>query len=909
MANNNVYINLIEGNSIYGHTRRNGFLKVSKTGMMANSLLLHELNRTSGFKVKELNKTGKLFTNDIINVTFDYGVNDADFTYELVSNGIEKKLEELAKTTDTVTIEKLEKSIQDSKQYLTYIEENKHKPEWNKLSAEELRKILYVEGFKLNIDGKEIEYVEFSRSTSKGRTGETLFIKKSLFNKINKWQRMGLKFGKNEAVDLVSLRAYETLTSSGIIETMKIDVESILIVEDIKSTFKQKANVVYTVVDDKGNKGLDVKLVNDHVMSNDIFDGESLMDNSLFIENGFKNKGFALLRNHFFKSASFNTNIQQFLMDNCPENVNFEDWELVDMFGNKIKASTVKVITTPNSCKFLKFAYKMGLDNDKANKSAMFDYWKSIVKLEGDTFGICKFDKKSNNPLTSKGERTRGMSYQMINGLLADAEDIKELLQLELDYVQDLKNDNDVFIKHLERTSSTMNNNNMYVLGFKANPEFAKTELFKTFKTLTISSYVKELKTGKVRVVGDYLTMLSNPIELLKSAIGSFNVLTDVPTLQGNQVSTSLFEHGEELVMHRNPTTNMTNTLLSVNVINDDIKKYLNIGDNVIVVNSINHPICNILSGADFDSDTTHVSNNKTLIKLAKRAEEFYVCDMSIKQLEVKAYTSSKLNCALADNLIAESKYNIGIVVNASQNALSMYHHLKSLGMENGASEMLKITHIVNILSMLAIDSAKKDFEINVGKAVSVVNRKVAKFMCSNSDLVDWSENEEARLELENNIDEKLKFKPMFFKNNVDRKQRDNVRYIKFNTPMDELQIQLSNLKYAKHVKSIPLVSILNKVPTKHVRTNQIEKLEELAIKIKKELDFNNTIKNKDARCKAIQLSNLAFEYEVNRYKINEATLYTMMKMIERNELKGNAKLLMKVLFETNIEIMSKLLK
>ena len=56
--------------------------------------------------------------------------------------------------------------------------------------------------------------------------------------------------------------------------------------------------------------------------------------------------GMMLLRNHFFKMCGFRTNLQQFLKDWCFENnVDYETFEIEDMFGVKHLAKNIKVIT------------------------------------------------------------------------------------------------------------------------------------------------------------------------------------------------------------------------------------------------------------------------------------------------------------------------------------------------------------------------------------------------------------------------------------------------------------------------------------------------------------------------------------------------------------------------------------
>ena len=81
-----------------------------------------------------------------------------------------------------------------------------------------------------------------------------------------------------------------------------------MVVNDYESTFKEDA-LVTRIVDGELH-------TNDEIveLSNSIWDGQSLMDISLF--GDYQDKGMLLLRNQFFKSCCFNCNIQKWFKDN-----------------------------------------------------------------------------------------------------------------------------------------------------------------------------------------------------------------------------------------------------------------------------------------------------------------------------------------------------------------------------------------------------------------------------------------------------------------------------------------------------------------------------------------------------------------------------------------------------------------
>ena len=114
------------------------------------------------------------------------------------------------------------------------------------------------------------------------------------------------------ASDQASWQAYIALTLSSIESTIKLPKKSILIIRDMVSRFTE--NVVCVEKTD----GHDLKAEEEETeIENVIWDGEALLDASVFFENGYGNHGMMLLRNRFFKTCAFNTNLQDWFTDNC----------------------------------------------------------------------------------------------------------------------------------------------------------------------------------------------------------------------------------------------------------------------------------------------------------------------------------------------------------------------------------------------------------------------------------------------------------------------------------------------------------------------------------------------------------------------------------------------------------------
>ena len=124
--------------------------------------------------------------------------------------------------------------------------------------------------------------------------------------------------------------------------------------------------------------------------------------------------GMALLRNHFFKACAFRTNIQKFFKDYCEEHgIDYESYQIKDMFGIWHYAKDIKIITSDNAIKFKKFVDLIG-----STVPLAYEYWCDRVRNDGCIFGIVKSDHPS------KLGKVQKSSYQMLNTLPCSKEDL-----------------------------------------------------------------------------------------------------------------------------------------------------------------------------------------------------------------------------------------------------------------------------------------------------------------------------------------------------------------------------------------------------------------------------------------------------------------------------------------------------
>ena len=162
------------------------------------------------------------------------------------------------------------------------------------------REKLYTEGF--DIDG--MHYVRYKRSARASRDGRCMFIAEPLYVDMMKWSACELS--ADDVTDQASWQAYLSLTISSIEGTIWLPKKAILIMPDAVSTFETEAVGVEETADH------DLTATEKKVtVKNKIWDGQAMLDISVFEENGYAGYGMVLLRNRFFKTCAFNTRLQE----------------------------------------------------------------------------------------------------------------------------------------------------------------------------------------------------------------------------------------------------------------------------------------------------------------------------------------------------------------------------------------------------------------------------------------------------------------------------------------------------------------------------------------------------------------------------------------------------------------------
>lgn len=651
------------------------------------------------------------------------------------------------------------------------------------LTSQELRDYYYENGAKITYrtfdknkneilnKRKSVCYKMLYRSPGKAKEGHCVFVREQLHSKFLNYLTMGLweKMPNTIGADIVGLSAYAPLITATAVDYIQIPMESIFVVKDEEVSIEKKALTVtsrkavykkyvpdYDSIEEsinqsgftfykkkvkanpclkyikKRKKSLEeIGIKTDDIpkkereytkdecyvdrsggkkqITNILWDGMGIIDSSIFPKD---KEGFIYCRSHFFKSCLFRGNIQEYFKDNCD---NYEEEYATDYMGRKLKISDIKVIITENSLKWVKF---VGMISKKSSLSVGFNYYEQKMKKDGEWFAIVK------SAHDSKYGDVQRSSFQINNTIpTTDRKDLEEISENTIQYFNRLKTDNKAFIDYLRITGTKKYSiNNVLCDLYQINNDFVYTEYFKKKKTAVLSDLKSELKRGKLFQNGNNLTICGNPIAMLMKVIGKdfmeekcFQRIED-----GIQCYTGRYEEGEHIAAFRSPHNAFHNIVHLENVYPEPVKKYFpDLGNNVIIINGIHTDVQSRLNGQDLDTDFVFTTNQRKMVKYAREAYLKYPTIINaIQSNKSSRYDKSMRSYSEMDSIISKSQYAIGDASNKAQLALSYYF-------DSGcqSEELEDVFVICSVLAQLAIDGAKKNFDVKVSSELNRIAR------------------------------------------------------------------------------------------------------------------------------------------------------------------------------------------
>lgn len=661
-----------------------------KDAMFTNSLFSDYL-KDNGLKVWKEEST-----RDIICLEFNFG-----------SRSYEEEIAHLKKVAIKARMEyKLAKSYgyksqivkkKNKRQKLSRLfkEANHNKDKYQKHSKEEIRNIFYNDGVNVEyitrkkngdvIKREIIHYKMLYRSTGKAKKGSCMFICDRLYKKAIKFLYMGIKLPKKNS-PIVEVSAYAPLISSAIVGKIKINPKNILILKDIDRYFETEVVAVKT----DEFKQCYAEHVKKYKLKNTLFDGQALIDSSIFPEWG---NGYILLRHHFCKMAAFSTNIQQFFKDYFGDEYQFAT--VKDMFGNEHYVKDVELITTDNAMKWLKF-------------DVSYEYWCEKVYENNCMFGIVKTAHESK-----LGDVQR-MSYQMVNCL--DESIMENVVKESVDYINKLKQDDDEFLKYLEKNKNFSNDYEVLIALCKQNYDFTRSSYFRRRKEYIIKNYVLNMKSGKIIQNAENLVVIGSPYAmLLYAATGNENSVDDDDTFfieDGTiQCYTERFNSGEYLAFFRSPFNSQNNLSYLHNTYHKKLEKYFNLGRQCIAINMNGTDAQDRNNGMDMDSDSGYTTNQKDIVEHARKCYADSPTIVNLIPRDSKKYNKTMDDYALIDNNLANSQLDIGLSSNLAQIARTYSCNFNDV-------KYIDYVCILSVLAQVAIDNAKRRFDINLSDEI-----------------------------------------------------------------------------------------------------------------------------------------------------------------------------------------------
>ena len=610
---------------------------------------------------------------------------------------------------------------------------------------------LYRKGiYQLIGEGEYHKYVEYKRSGNAAKKGKHIFIREDFYHEMMDWTWLGCA-PKELDVNLsyVEVKAYEALVNSNIKGTVKIEPDEILLLDDMKHPFVTQ---IAKIKEEEGRFSLERC---EETIKNNIFDGECLIDNSIFETYG-TDSGMMLLRNFFFKSCGFRTDIQGYYKEYY--GADYENALVEDRFGKKFRVKDIKMIVTMSSFKLFKFrdylfvgsmngkdtrrrlpddsqiAAMNIISNDVLRENLTYDLWRRKVYENGCVFGIVKSEEEHREK--------RKFTYQMLNSMHFSEEDIHELLADDVERFIELRTDYDAYEKYIgNRSEDEEEGENSYTGQFiidlaKKNPIFRQTGLYKMKRSNDIRAFKQKLYEGKINIEADYCTLCSMPWELLKYSVEGETAFSN-PVLKKGEIFIAGLEEGAQITLCRNPHSCASNVVCATNHIVPEIEKWFSFQrkngySNIVVISPWEWDVMEALNGADFDSDEVLCIKDEIVLKRAMELQDdAHITAIPHVYLSSDSKGMTKMNNFLQQYEIDHSLRGnkIGVISNYAQVLNSFYwdsFEEKSRFTEC-RDELYDDILILSVLMGLEIDKAKHAYSFDAQKVASEIFDKYAK--------------------------------------------------------------------------------------------------------------------------------------------------------------------------------------
>ena len=530
----------------------------TKNAVIANSLFLDFLldNGLNVWKEKS--------TRDLIVLEFGYGTRSYEDERKHFDSLLSRVKKELDGDMSDHQRKKVEKKLANIQRLSDDCDRNKD--EYVKISKQDLRVITYKEGITINyyihskggmkrID-ESIHYKMLTRTPGKAKKGRCMYIRDELYDAAREFLYMGITLPEHDA-QIVEIGAYSSLVTSGLVGRIRIEPENILVLKDVESHLTTNVTSVETNARDE----CEAISRSNYELTSVLFDGQGLISSEIFPDWGNR---YLLLRHHMTKCACLKTEIQQYFKDYFGDA--YETATVTDMWGNEHLVKNIKLITTDNALKWLKF-------------DVSYETWCKWVHKNDCMFGTVKTAHFSKHYPKQK------MSYQMVNAL--DIETMYSTMNDTREYLETLQSNDDAFLDYLRQNINFSNDYEVLIALVEQDRDFIRSDYFRARKKQIINAYVINMKTGKLLQNAENLVIFGSPYAMLLHAVGED--VTKDPTFEVEddciQCWTGRFNDGEYLAEFRSPFNCRANMGVLKNHYHPLLEKYFDIGDLTIAVN------------------------------------------------------------------------------------------------------------------------------------------------------------------------------------------------------------------------------------------------------------------------------------------------------------------------------------
>lgn len=685
----------IEAATLYEYNRGLRDHYEYKDAMFSNSLFKDYLDENGLKAWKEES------TRDLICLEFNFGTRSFEREIQHIKKIAKTARLDYKKAVSLKNVKTIETQTNKRRKIMElYHFAHHHQSEYSELTSDEIRNYFYENGADVTyttrkksgeiIKQETIHYKMLYRSTGKAKKGTCMFIRDKLFNKSINYLRMGIKLPEINP-DIVGISAYSSLVCSGIVGKIRINPKNILILKDVDRFMTRDIISVET----DAEKHCIAKLIRNYKLKNTLFDGQALIDSSLFPSWG---HGYVLLRHHFCKMAAFCSNIQLFFRDYFGDD--YYTATVKDIWGNEHFVKDIELITTDNAMKWIKY-------------DVSYDYWCKWVYQNNCQFGVVK----TAHP--SKLGEVQRMSYQMINSL--DMSIMPQVCEKSISYINRLKSDDEFFLEHLRNNVNFSNDYEVLIALCEQNKDFVRSSYFRERKKSIIMAYVLNFKSGKVLQNADNLVIVGSPYAmLLYGATGNPDIVDLDDTFavedEATQCFTTRFEDGEYLAEFRSPFNGKYNLGYLHNVYDDRLQKYFNFCDQIVAINMNGTDFQDRNNGSDQDSDSIYTTNQEQIVEHARYCREHYPTIVNNIPKDTNVYQNTMSDFAKLDNKLAASQLDIGESSNLAQLA-------QTYDCTFGLQKYKDYVCILSVAAQISIDSAKRLFDVDISSEIRRIKK------------------------------------------------------------------------------------------------------------------------------------------------------------------------------------------